>query len=257
MNLFVVAGLLKETKIQIDTATGGMEALKKLSETHYDAIFLDQMMPNIDGIQTLKLAMGMSENKSKDAPTIALTANAISGAKEMFLREGFSDYLSKPIEPKSLEKMLVQYLPPEKVQSPTNQITKSVSEEISNYEYLNVELGLKYSGDMPDMYKTMLEMFCNLKADKQAALQKSFDKEDWKKYSIQIHALKSTSLSIGGEKISELAKQLEHAGKTITANDTDELDKSQYVEFIKANHSKAMTLYDKLEEDCQKYLHAN
>ena len=257
MNLFVVAGLLKETKIQIDTATGGMEALKKLSETHCDAIFLDHMMPTIDGIQTLKRAQEMPDNKSKNSPTIALTANAISGAKEMFLREGFSDYLSKPIEPKSLEKMLVHYLPPEKVQSPTNQVAEDSSPKSSTYEYLNVELGLKYSGDMPDMYKTMLEMFCNLKTDKQVALQKSFEKEDWKKYTIQIHALKSTSLSIGGEKLSALAKQLELAGKTITADNTDEIDKSQHVEFIKANHSKAMTLYDKLEEDCQKYLHKN
>lgn len=254
MNLFVVSGLLKETKIQIDTATSGMEALKKLAATYYDAIFLDQMMPSIDGIQTLKLAMEMPENKSKNSPTIALTANAISGAKEMFLREGFSDYLSKPIEPKNLEKMLVQYLPPEKVRDSTSQVADSVAEKVSTYEYLNIELGLKYSGDMPDMYKTMLEMFCSLKADKQTALQKSFDEEDWKKYTIQIHALKSTSLSIGGEKTSELAKQLEHAGKMITDDAVNEIDKSQYVEFIKTNHSKAMTLYDKLTEDCKKYL---
>lgn len=245
MNLFVVAGLLKETQIQIDTATSGKAALEKLTETHYDVVFLDQMMPSLDGIQTLKLAKKMSENKSKNSPIIALTANAISGAKEMFLSEGFSDYLGKPIEPKSLEKMLIQYLPPEKVQTPTNQSSELDSKKISPYEYLNVELGLKYSGDMPDMYKTMLEMFCNLKTDKQAALQKSFNKEDWKNYTIQIHALKSTSLSIGGEKLSEVAKQLEHAGK------------SQQIEFIKANHSNAMTLYDKLAEDCQKYLHAN
>lgn len=217
-------------------------AIEELVAEGARAIFLDQMMPNLDGIQTLKLAMDMPENKSKNAPTIALTANAISGAKEMFLREGFSDYLSKPIEPKNLEKMLVQYLPPEKVQSPTNKVSDSASKKVPTCEYLNVELGMQYSGEMPDMYKTMLEMFCNLKADKKAALQKSFDVEDWKKYTIQIHALKSTSLSIGGERLSEFAKQLEHAGKTITDETANELDKSQHIEFIKANHSNAMTL---------------
>ena len=257
MNLFVVAGLLKETRLQIDTATGGAEALKKLAETHYDAIFLDQMMPNLDGIQTLKLAMEMPKNKSKNAPTIALTANAISGAKEMFLREGFSDYLGKPIEPKSLERMLMKYLPPEKVQAPTNQVADTASEEVTTYEYLNVELGMQYSGDMPDLYQTILEMFCDSKAEKQAALQKYLDEADWKNYTIQIHALKSTSLSIGGEQMSALAKQLELAGKRITADTSDELEKSQQIDFIKTNHPKAMTLYDKLTEDCRKYLQAN
>ncbi|MBR4903042.1 MAG: response regulator [Selenomonadaceae bacterium] len=261
MNLMVVQGLLKETKIKIETAGGGREALQKLSETCYDVIFLDQMMPSLDGIQTLRLAKDMPENKSKGTPTIALTANAISGAKEMFLSEGFADYLSKPVEPRSLEEMLIQYLPPEKVQSPTAEEDKPVETpketSSSSYEYLNVELGLQYSGDMPDMYQSMLELFCNLKDEKQAALQKSFDSEDWKKYTIQIHALKSTSLNVGGEKTSELAKQLELAGKLITAATSTELEKLQSIEFIKANHAQAMLLYDKLTEDGRKYLQGN
>ena len=258
MNLLVVEGLLKETRIQIENAMGGNEALQKLSTTHYDVIFLDQMMPGLDGIETLKLAKKISDNKSADAPTIALTANAISGAKEMFLREGFVDYLSKPIDPRSLEKMLIQYLPQEKIQSPTaNQpVETSSNEKPAGYEYLNVELGLSYSGDMPDMYRSILEMFCNLKDGKQAALQKSFDEADWKNYTIQIHALKSTALSIGGEKTSELAKQLELAGKSITAADTSEQEKQQSLEFIKANHAAAMNLYDKLAENCEEYLKA-
>jgi len=242
MNLLVVAGLLKETHVQIDTAASGTDALKKLAERHYDLIFLDQMMPGLDGIQTLKLALAMPENKSKDAPTIALTANAISGAKEMFLREGFSDYLSKPVEPKSLEKMLVQYLPPEKVHEPAAHVAEIQEPATAGFKYLNTELGLQYSGDMPDMYKEMLEMFCNLKADKQTALQKSFDAADWKNYTIQIHALKSTSLSIGGEQLSEAAKQLELAAK------------DGNIEFVQANHAAAMTLYDALVADCKIYL---
>ena len=258
MNLLVVQGLLKETHIKIETAGGGREALQKLSENHYDVIFLDQMMPSLDGIQTLKLAKDMPENKSKGTPTIALTANAISGAREMFLHEGFADYLSKPVEPRRLEEMLIQYLPSEKIQSPTDKPAEVPKEKVSSsYEYLNVELGLQYSGDMADMYRDVLEMFCNLKAEKQAALQKSFDLENWKTYTIQIHALKSTSLSIGGEQTSELAKQLELAGKMITAGTSTELEKLQSLEFIKANHAAAMLLYDKLADDCRKYLQEN
>ena len=225
MNLLVVTGLLKDTKIQIDTAISGMTALKKLSENEYDLVFLDQMMPSLDGIQTLKMAQSMPENKSKQVPTIALTANAISGAKEMFIHEGFTDYLSKPIEPKNLEAMLMQYLPPEKIHSAEEKISESAPKQDTEFEYLNVKLGLEYSADMVDMYRELLEIFISLKTEKQEQLQKAFDAEDWKNYTVYVHGLKSTSLSIGGEKTSELAKKLEQAGKIITAPQSSELEK--------------------------------
>ena len=254
MNLLVVTGLLKDTKIQIDTAISGMEALKKISETEYDLIFLDQMMPSLDGIQTLKMAQNMPENKSKKAPTIALTANAISGTKEMFLRAGFTDYLSKPIEPRRLEEMLMKYLPPEKIQAANEPVSENLPAQVEDYKFLNTKLGLEYSAGMEDLYRDIVKTFCDLKNEKQAQLQQAFDTEDWKNYTIYIHALKSTSLSIGGEKISELAKKLELAGKLITAAESSELEKIQSVEFIKANHSKIISLYDKLVAECEKYL---
>ena len=254
MNLLVVAGLLKETKIQIDTATSGMIALKKLAETHYDVIFLDHMMPSLDGIETLKMAKEMPENQSKDSPTIALTANAISGAREMFLKEGFIDYLSKPVDPKSLEKILIEYLPQGKIELSNQQTSKTSMKKSPSYDCLNVDLGLQYSGGMIDMYKSLLEMFCDLKPDKQSELQKALEDEDWKNYTIHIHGLKSTSLSIGGEKVSEFAKELERSGKIIIDSNTSELEKLQNIEFIKSNHSKVMLMYDNLVEDCKKYL---
>ena len=200
MNLLVATSLLKATKIQVDTAISGMSALKKMAETHYDIIFLDQMMPSLDGIQTFKMAQEMQENKSRGVPTVALTANAISGAREMFLKEGFTDYLSKPINARQFEEMLVEYLPLEKIHSPENNSeakieTKESKEE--NYKYLNVELGLDYSAEMEDVYKSILEMFCNLKNEKQKQLNETFENEDWQNYTILIHALKSTSLQIG------------------------------------------------------------
>ena len=159
MNLVVATSLLKATQIQVDTAMSGMSALKKLAETQYDLVFLDQMMPSLDGIQTLKLAKEMEENKSQGVPMIVLTANAISGAKEMFLREGFTDYLSKPIDSKEMENMLMEYLPADKLQAPPiiNEELRIMNEELNqevqierenksekvNYKYLNTELGLK------------------------------------------------------------------------------------------------------------------
>ena len=203
MNLLVVTSLLKATQMQVDTAISGMVALKKLAETHYDMIFLDQMMPNLDGIQTLHLAKEMPDNKSQDVSTIALTANAISGAKEMFLKEGFTDYLSKPIDARALEKMLMEYLPIDKLHAPTKDNEELVVQSENDlsvqnhYEYLNVEIGLQYSAGMEDMYKEILTMFCNLKEDKKSKIQEAFENEDWNNYTTLVHALKSTSLSIG------------------------------------------------------------
>ena len=257
MNLLVATSLLKATKIQVDTAISGFEALKKISEKKYDLIFLDQMMPSLDGIETFKLAQEMPDNKSKGAPTIALTANAISGAREMFLKEGFTDYLSKPIDAAALEEMLMNYLPIEKLYAPTedNAELRMQNVELENhFENLNVELGLKYSADSDEMYRNILQMFCNLKPEKQSKINEAFNNEDWNNYTTFIHALKSTSLSIGGEKCSALAKDLETAGKMIIAEMTTELEKIEAIEFIKTHHVEAMELYDKLVDDGNKYL---
>ena len=260
MNLLVATSLLKATKIQVDTAISGMSALKKMAETHYDIIFLDQMMPSLDGIQTFKMAQEMQENKSRGVPTVALTANAISGAREMFLKEGFTDYLSKPINARQFEEMLVEYLPLEKIHSPENNSeakieTKESKEE--NYKYLNVELGLDYSAEMEDVYKSILEMFCNLKNEKQKQLNETFENEDWQNYTILIHALKSTSLQIGGEKCSESAKNLEIAGKMIISDSSSELEKHESIEYIQIHHGECMKLYDQLVEEGKRYLETN
>ena len=205
MNLPVVTGLLKSTKIQIDTATGGLLALKKLADNHYDLIFLDHMMPSLDGIQTLKLANDMAENKSKGAPTIALTADAISGAREMFLREGFTDYLSKPIDASALEKMLMKYLPPEKLNPPSEQETpeapSSQGAKENSYKFLNVEVGLQYSGRMEDMYKDILAIFCNIKDEEHANLQ-----EEKKIFGCQLEFVIKSKSFRGAKSAADLAK---------------------------------------------------
>ena len=270
MNLLVATSLLKATKVQVDTAISGMEALKKLAETQYDLIFLDQMMPSLDGIQTLKLSKEMENNKSPKAPVIALTANAISGAKEMFLREGFNDYLPKPINAAELERMMMEYLPVEKLHSPNQEETESIetikttetsettetTETTKTYKYLNVELGLQYSADMEDMYKEILTMFCDMKKEKQSKINEAFESGNWNNYTTFVHALKSTSLSIGGEECSEAAKKLEMAGKILISASSSELDKHEAEEYIKTHNAEAMGLYDKLVDEGRDYLNA-
>jgi len=113
MNLTVMTKLLKRTQIQIDTALSGPEAIKMAKDTDYDVIFVDHLMPEMDGIETLKY---LKEQDGGDGPVyVALTANAISGAREMYLEAGFADYISKPVEGEKLEMLLMSYLPPEKL----------------------------------------------------------------------------------------------------------------------------------------------
>ena len=251
MNLLVAVSLLKATQIKTDTADSGMECLRKIAHEKYDLIFLDQMMPSLDGIQTMKIARDMENNLSKDAPIIALTANAISGAREMLIGEGFDDYLSKPIDVHALEEILMNYLPIEKLHAPkeTPEDEKIQPEEVPespSWKYIDVELGMSYSAGMADLYKNILETFCELKEEKQSKLQEAFEGEDWKNYTVFVHALKSTSLSLGSEKVSAAAKELETAGKMITSATTSELEKHEGAEFIKAHHDEAMKLYDEL-----------
>ena len=253
MNLLVATNLLKMTKVKIDTALSGMICLKKLAEHHYDLIFLDQMMPSLDGIQTLKMARTMENNLSKDAPIIALTANAISGTREKLLAEGFTDYLSKPIDVNLMEQMLMKYLPSRKLLSPTPQEESPQEEKpTATSDLINIEMGLEYSAGMPDLYKDFLLKFAALKPDKIQKLQETFDAQDWKNYTIFVHSLKSTALSIGGEKTSAAAKALEMSGKILTAATSSELEKQQSEEFIKQNHAAAMQLYDALAEKATK-----
>ena len=268
MNLLVAKNLLKMTQVKVDTALSGMICLKKLAKRPYDLIFMDQMMPSLDGIQTLKMAQAMENNLSKDAPIIALTANAISGTREKLIGEGFTDYLSKPIDIKLMEQMLMKYLPTGKLLSPTQEEETSLppeetspppeeasppeEESVPTSDLINVEMGLEYSAGMSDLYKDFLLKFVELKPDKIQKLQATFDAGDWKNYTILVHSLKSTALSIGGEKTSAAAKALEMSGKILTAATSSELEKHQSEEFIRENHAAAMELYEQLAEEANR-----
>ena len=115
MNLLLVRNLLKQTQIQIDTALSGEQCLKMCSRKHYDVIFMDHMMPEMDGIETLARMKKMLDSPNKNTPVIMLTANALTGMREEYLRQGFQDYISKPIQGGRLESLLLKYLPGDKV----------------------------------------------------------------------------------------------------------------------------------------------
>ena len=111
INRYVFQCLLKQTKIQITEASSGRECLELTQKEHFDMIFMDHMMPEMDGIETLHKMRMMPDNKCDDTPVIILTANAVTGAREEYLKEGFDEFLGKPLEPEQIDEMLLQMLP--------------------------------------------------------------------------------------------------------------------------------------------------
>ena len=113
---------------------------------------------------------------------------------------------------------------------------------------------MQYSAGLEDVYKNILETFRRLKEEKKNALQTAFESEDWKNYTIFVHALKSTSLQIGGEKLSAAAKELEMSGKVITAEITSETEKQEAKEYIKNRHAEVMQMYDEVADDAEQVM---
>lgn len=258
MNLMVFKNLLKQTQIKIDTAINGDEGLILTNAGKYDIIFLDHMMPDKDGIETLKELRADKDNPNRQTITVCLTANAVSGAREKYIAAGFDNYLTKPINPDKLEEMLLDYLPTEKVHATSDapaEITIQ-AESPPKYEHMNIATGLQYS-DGEDMFRSVVELFCSLKDANKQKIQRAFAGGDWKNYTVFVHALKSTALSVGGEKCSALARELEQAGKVLKDDNSSEADKRAAEEFIKAHHAEAMTLYDKLVDDGKRYLNTD
>ena len=257
MNLMVFKNLLKQTKIKIDTAINGDEGLLLTQDNKYDLIFLDHMMPDKDGIETLQELKMQKENPNYHTIAVCLTANAISGAREKYIAAGFDNYLTKPINPDKLEEMLLEYLPKEKVEEASkNNAEVAIQKEPpqASYKHMNIDMGLEYSGGMEDLFRSVIEIFCSLRDENKEKIQKAFDTGNWKNYTIFVHALKSTSLSIGGEKCSELAKELEKAGNVLKNKNSSESDKHEAEEYIKSHHAEAMEFYDELVEEGKRYL---
>ncbi|MBQ6806968.1 MAG: response regulator [Lachnospiraceae bacterium] len=236
MNLQVVKGLLKKTQIQLDMVEGGAECLEICKEKAYDLILMDHMMPEPDGIETLHLLRKETENPNSQIPVIALTANAVSGVKELYLSEGFEDYLSKPVVPEDLENMLLQYLPEELIIKERIPIAKQDNQDAKAEENIRTEetkkeesskekqavpavdeidqaRGMTYCANDKGMYYELLQMFCDQNVINTEKLEKYYEDKNWTDFSVLTHAIKSTSLGIGATVFSEMAKQQEFAGK--------------------------------------------
>lgn len=221
MNLTVAQDLLRKTKLQIDVASSGGECLEMLKRKEYHLICMDHMMPVMDGVQTLHAIRELEDNPSRNIPVIALTANAVVGAKEFYLKEGFEDYLSKPIEPDKLEDILIQYLPKElvyltddeeiSVESDDNEV--GLNEEKLTDMGINAANGLKYMGGSRSLYEKVLRDFREILHEKEEQLKSMLAKEDVSGYAIIVHALKGNARNVGADELAEEAFELEKKSK--------------------------------------------
>lgn len=225
MNRVVFRELLKQTRVQIDDLPSGKMCLEKVKNTYYDIIFLDHMMPEMDGIETLQRLQNQRNNLCKDVPVIMVTANAIVGAKEEYLKKGFAAFLSKPILPDKLEALIQTYLPPEKVHKVMVQKKSSrVKEvEVPDIEDINWEQGRLFLPDLQVLQNTMLdfagEIQRNIKEfeDMLPCLE---EEEVLDLYRIRVHALKGSAGMIGAGVLFGLFRTLELKAK---AHQIDEI----------------------------------
>ncbi|QFJ54846.1 ATP-binding protein [Pseudobutyrivibrio xylanivorans] len=222
MNRKVFAALLKDSKVHIDEAAGGEECLSMIKREHYDMIFLDHMMPGMDGVETFKNMANLEGNKCLGTPVIALTANAIAGAKERYITMGFHGFLSKPIVPAQLEKMIRDFLPehlleyhePDAKDEARRNRVRQV--ELPDVEGVDWDYALLHFPEANMVFQTAVDFYDSIGYEREEvlnfynSLDDGFPLED---YRIKVHAIKSMANTIGATALGGLAKLCEFAAR--------------------------------------------
>ena len=230
VNLSVFVNLIKGYKMQVDTALSGPECLELTAQKSYDIIFMDHMMPEMDGIETLGRIKADKDNPNNNTTVIMLTANALIGMKEMYLEKGFSDYLSKPIVPDKLEKMVDVYLPDSKkifdgevseIDEPADsddivyEKPEGTEEKIRLLNSLIPDIDMKnamiYCYENREIYVELLGDYYN--EGRYDKISDAYQEQDWKKYTIEVHTLKGTSRTLGFNKLADYAEKLQFAAE--------------------------------------------
>ncbi|MCL2767308.1 MAG: ATP-binding protein [Synergistaceae bacterium] len=222
-NICVAEGLMQPYQMHIDTCESGMEAIELVKNNDYDIIFMDHMMPIMDGVQATLLIR--ADEAYSNIPIVALTANAVSGVKEMFLSNGFNDFLAKPIEIIKLGEILEKWIPEDKKENAIEKEKEALSiEPTFTIEGLDISLGLSMTGGSIKSYLEILSVFYRDGENKIKDLKKCLENNNLPLYTTHVHALKSALASIGASELSIAAKALESAGK------------AEDVKFIKENN---------------------
>ena len=248
MNLVVSTGMFKAYGMVVTTCESGQMAIDLCRENEYDIIFMDHMMPVMDGVEAMKRIRNDQARNKQIVPIIAFTANAVSSAREMFRREGFDGFVSKPVDRVELERVMRHVLPASLVRTdgsgapdisqndiaPAQKpVTVSLIDKLASLG-VDTDKGLYYSQQDQSFYETLILQYLKESDEKKAIIKKALSSGDLAAYIIQVHSIKSTSKMIGAMDLSESARLLEEAGKS---GDTA---------YIVANHMAMMTVYDRL-----------
>lgn len=257
VNLKIVVGLAKNTKLQIDTALSAAEGLKLIRQHSYQLLLIDHMMPEMDGIEMLQHVKTMDGGIYKDIPAVAITANALSGAKQTYLDAGFCGYLSKPIDPERFEQIIKDNLPQEYVTecgdgngdtATEGQETDGTSDPKQEEEWsipgIDIAKALSYIGGSRELYISLLQTYLDGSEERIRKLEECKNKEDIFNYDITIHGLKGISASIGADSMAIAAAGLEEACK----------DPQTAMMYIQMNHDQVVSRYRELLEQIKKWL---
>ena len=245
VNVKILRGLLMHYEIDADTAEGGEEAVSMASSKTYDLIFMDHMMPGMDGEAALKAIRALPDKERSSVAVIAVTANAITGMRDEYLRKGFTDYLSKPVETPKIEQILKDHLP-------ENLFVAMEEDESAGAEELDIEINgvdvdaglVKCDGNARE-YIEILEIVAECGPDKASEIESFAREHDYENYTIAVHSLKSVCASIGAHQLFTMAKIHEFAGK------------SGNRAFIDSNYEKLVTLYREIIGNIETSLEEN
>jgi len=218
LNRKVFTGLLKLTGIQIDEAVNGRECLEKVKQKAYDIIFMDHMMPELDGVETFRIMKQMEEYPSKDAPVVILTANALVGAKEKYQQEGFAAFLEKPIDSEKLENIICDLLDESLIQDVSETASEVKGEKlelpvIEGLDWKYAEVHFRDSAAMLDTV-TFFAGALDYEAKELERLFAHIDTEAGREaYCTKVHSMKNSAATIGIIPLAGMAKVLEDAAR--------------------------------------------
>lgn len=252
VNLTVAKGLLEPLEMNVDIAASAAEAIEKIHHLKYDLIFMDHMMPEVDGVEATHIIRRLVPSYN-DVPIIALTANAIGGAREMFIKEGMNDFVAKPIDVKDAVAKLRKWLPKEKicpvdksdvshgsVQDLPDLGGEQDSGDIINIKELNTHEAMSLLGSEKLFRAVLEEYYCAIDKKYRTILEHK-EAERWRDYTIEVHSLKSTSKQIGADHVSALAAEMEKAGN------------EGNIELIKEKTEEMLEEYMKLKDILKHY----
>jgi len=245
LNIDVMKGLLKRTRVRVDAAYSGRECLGLVQKNNYDLIFMDHLMPEMDGIQTFNYMRKIVEGPNHDVPVIALTANAVVGAKEKYTALGFADYLAKPVQADKLEQLLMDFLPEDLIlPADSNSSSKKIGALRADFAAeFDSESGLRWCCGDKELYRKIL---CMVNIDTRAIqIDSAFRSGDWRSYEKLCCGLKSASKTVGGEKLSLFAENMENHIK------------NGDITYIRENHRILIDCCHGFEKAANRYLFSN